>query len=156
MAQAPEQINCIILTLRNENIVVPSVAVADIVSAKSVSEIPGAPNWLLGNLSWRGAEVPVVSFETAGGHKGYNLSMNTQVAVLYTVSSGDEQTYPYIGVVVSGVPHTSAFTREQIKVDAGAKNNNPMVAEKVRINGAAVSILDISNIESMVADAVAA
>jgi hypothetical protein len=47
------------------------------------------------------------------------------------------------------VPHVSRFTRDQIKPNTEALNQNPMVAQKVRVNGAAANILDLVNIETM-------
>jgi chemotaxis signal transduction protein len=59
-----------------------------------------------------------------------------------------------MGLVMSGVPHVSHFTREQIKTDEAEleTESHPMVAQKVRINGASVSILDVDAMVAMVAD----
>ncbi|MGB5600987.1 MAG: hypothetical protein WBO14_00790, partial [Gammaproteobacteria bacterium] len=63
--------------------------------------------------------------------------------------------YPYFGLAMHGVPHVSTFTREQIKIDTYDPNEHPMVAQVVRINGAAAGILDIPAIEKMLQQAVA-
>ena len=38
----------------------PNVAVAEVVAYRAPDEVEGGPEWLLGKLSWRGQEVPVV------------------------------------------------------------------------------------------------
>ena len=44
----------------------------------------------------------------------------------------------------------SSFSREQIVTDSEEQNDHPMVAQKVRINGARVNILDVDAMVSMV------
>lgn len=154
MAEDSQIIKCIILTLRTENVLVPNAAVAEIISAKDASTLEDAPEWYLGKMFWRGVDVPLVSYEAAGGGQARSVNLNTQVAVLYSVNR--ETTYPYIGLVISGVPHVTRFGRDQIIVDPESvldEYKHPMVAQKTRINGAAVSILDLNAIESMVVEA---
>jgi len=148
-------IKSIILTLKNELVLVPNSAVAEIVSVNDVHEVEGSPQWMLGKARWRGVELPVVSYEAAGGDNVQAVNINTQVAVIYTVSDDMDtgKKYPYIGLAMHGVPHVSTFSRGQIKTDEQALTNHPMVAQKVRINGAAAAVLDIYAIEEMLEQA---
>ncbi len=145
-----EQIKCVLLTLLSENVIVPNAAIAEIIPSRDVVEVDNAPKWMLGKMNWRGVDVPLISFETAGGFEG-KVSTSTQLAVLYSMKKDSE--YPYLGLAISGVPHVSVFTREQIKADDMADSNHPMVVQKIRVNGAAASILDIEAMESMVQQA---
>lgn len=147
------QIKCVILTLRKENVLVPNALVAEIVSVKDIEERKNSPEWFLGSMNWRGAEVPLLSFEAADGLEMSKVNLNTQAVVLYAVGNGDElREQPYMALVMSGVPHVSHFSRGQIKVDSEASDEHPMVAEKVRINGASVSILDVDAMVEMVSE----
>ena len=156
MAIDQQSIKCVILTLRKENVIVPNSLVAEIISVKDVQSIENAPNWYLGSLNWRGADVPLLSFEAAGGDDISKVNLNTQAVVLYGVGGGGGiKDHPYLALVMSGVPHVSHFTREQIKSDGDSIDEHPMIAEKVRINGASVSILDVDAMVEM-ADSIAA
>jgi chemosensory pili system protein ChpC len=149
-----QSLKCTILTLRSENVMVPNAAIAEIISAKDTYQVDNVPGWYVGKMPWRGVDVPLVSFEAAAGVKVKNVNLNTQVAVLYAVTK-DAQ-YPYVGLVISGVPHVSNFTKDQIITDPESlleEESHPMIAQKTRINGAAVSILDIDAIENMVIEA---
>lgn len=151
MVEDTQLIKCVILTLRKENVIVPNALVAEIISVKDIKESRDTPTWFLGHMSWRGAEVPLLSFEAAGGDSSAKVNLNTQAVVLYAVGKeGDEIESPYLGLVMSGVPHVSRFTREQIVTDADEMEEHPMVAQKVRINGARVSILDVDAMVEMV------
>ncbi len=159
MIDNKELIKCVILTLRKENVIVPNELVAEIVSVKDIEANDNASaSWLLGNMSWRGACVPLLSFEAAGGEKLSKVNLNTQAVILYAVGAGDKaEDYPYLGLVMSGVPHVSHFSRDQMKSDDEGLDDqhHPMVAQKIRINGASVSILDVDVMVEMVADVAA-
>ena len=152
MAENIQVIKCMILTLRSQNVLVPSATVAEMVSAQGAIKVNDMPDWYVAKMRWHGVDVPLVSFEAAGGEEVKEVNQNTQIAMIYTASS-DESRYPYIGLVVSGVPHVTQFSRNQIIVDPDSLlevHSRPMVAQRTRINGAAVSILDIDGIESMI------
>ena len=149
MADNKRLLKSIILTLRNELVVVPNAAVAEIISVQNVKEVEDAPGWMLGKTTWRGVELPVVSFEAAGGDNAQAVNINTQIAVLYSANTDEDKKYSYIGLAMHGVPHVSQFSREQIKTDPDVSDDHPMVAQRVRINGAAASILDIIAIDDM-------
>jgi chemosensory pili system protein ChpC len=149
MATHDKMLKCIILTTRNELVIVPNAAVAEIVPVQDVSNDADSPGWYLGKTHWRGVDLPLISFEAAGGDTAHTVRINTQVAVLYTMGQDADKKHPYVGLVISGVPHVSRFTRDQIKPNTEALNQNPMVAQKVRVNGAAANILDLVNIETM-------
>ncbi len=154
MASSAQVIKCVILTLRTENVMIPNAAIAEIISARDTSRVENVPDWYVGKMPWRGVDVPLVSFEAAIGHEVKGLNLNTQVAVLYAVSKDAKD--PYVGLVMSGIPHVSNFSKNQIITDPDSlleAESHPMVAQKTRINGAAVSILDIDAIESMVNEA---
>jgi len=154
VASSAQAIKCVILTLRSENVMIPNAAIAEIISARDTSDVENTPDWYVGKMPWRGVDVPLVSFEAAVGHEAKGLNLNTQIAVLYAVSK--DAKYPYVGLVISGVPHVSSFSKDQIITDPDSlleAESHPMVAQKTRINGAAVSILDIDAIESMVNEA---
>ncbi len=139
-----------LLTLQSENVIVPNASVAEVVPSRDVTSVEDAPDWVLGKMKWRGTEVPLVSFEIAGDSSA-RATNSTQIAVLYSLDADSQ--YPYIGLAISGVPHISRFTREQIRSDENAQTSHPMVAQKIRVNGAAVSIVDIAAMEQMVSSA---
>ena len=149
MADNKRLLKSIILTLRNELVVVPNAAVAEIISVQNVKKADDAPGWMLGKTTWRGVELPVVSFEAAGGDNAQAVNINTQIAVLYSANTDEDKQYSYIGLAMHGVPHVSQFSRDQIKTDPDVSDDHPMVAQRVRVNGAAASILDLLAIDDM-------
>lgn len=144
-----QQIKCMLLTLRTENVIVPNAAVAEIVSLRDVQKLPDAPKWLIGKMIWRGVEIPLVSFEAAAEGDATAVGAN-QAAVIHLISGDDKSDYPYVGLSISGVPHISIFKKNQVETDTRSIKSHPMVAQRIRINGAAASILDIDSIAMMI------
>ena len=156
MAKDAQLIKCVIFTLRKENIIVPDALVVEIISVKDIEDGINKPEWYLGDMKWRGANVPLLSFEAAGGMEIAKVNLNTQAVVLYAVGkNGGVSKNPYLGLVMSGVPHISNFSREQFKIDSEVMEGHPMVAQNVRINGASVSLLDVDAMVNMVAEVAA-
>jgi len=151
MQNDKELIKCVILTLKKQNVLVPNALVAEIISVKDIETSGDRPGWYVGDMKWRGVEIPLLSFEASGGEKISSVNLNTQAVVLIAVGkNGDVGESPYLGLVMSGVPHVSDFSRDQIKSDDDGAEPHPMVAQKVRINGARVSILDVDAMVTMV------
>ena len=149
MADAAQILKCMILTLKKENVLVPSAVVAEIVSVENIEALPDSPAWLIGKFKWRGDDVPLVSFEVASGHDVQPNRRSTQVAVLHILNSETSLEEPYVGLMISGVPHLTGFSAKQIKADENASTDHPMVAQRVRVNGVSMGILDIDAMETM-------
>jgi len=127
---------------------IPSAAIADMITVREVVKVKNSPEWMIGVMEWRGHTIPIISFEAVSGVGVRNVSINTQVAILHAIG-GKLEDNPYIGLTVSGVPHEGVFTRDQIKEDAEVIGGHPMVAQRIRVNGASVSILDLEAMEDM-------
>ena len=63
MANTPEQIASLLIPMIGKPLLVPNVAVAEIVGWEQPEKAEGSPDWLLGEVEWRGVTLPVVSLE---------------------------------------------------------------------------------------------
>ena len=150
MADDSHVLKCIILTLKKENVLIPSAVIAEIVSIEDIEEAPDTPAWLIGKFKWRNEYLPLLSFEVASGNDVMPNSRSTQVAVLYILNDESGLEEPYVGLMISGVPHVTRFTEDQIKSDENRSADHPMVAQYVKVNGVSMGILDIDSMETMV------
>lgn len=151
MSKESQTIECVIFTLRKKNILLPNALVAEITSVKDIETSENTPAWFLGNMSWRGVNVPLLSLEAAGDMEAKKVNLNTQAVILHAIGNGDAQnSHSYLALVMTGVPHVSRFARDQFNIDSETTNDNPMVAYEIRINGASVSVLDVDAMVTMV------
>ncbi|MDT8281280.1 MAG: chemotaxis protein CheW [Gammaproteobacteria bacterium] len=150
MRNDKKSIKCVILTLKKQNVMIPDALVAEVISVKDIQSGEDKPGWYIGDMKWRGVDVPLLSFEACGGEKISRVNLNTQAVVLFAVGkSGEVSKSPYVALVMSGVPHVSSFSHDQIRADDDSSEAHPMVAQKARINGASVSILDVDAMVAM-------
>lgn len=152
MTDEAHVLKCIILTLKKENILIPSAVVAEIVSVEDIEPVADSPDWMMGKFRWRNEYIPLLSFDVAGGGDVGVKNRSTQVAVLYVLNDDSGLDQPYIGLMISGVPHVSRFTADQIKADEDSLTDHPMAAQRVKVNGVSMSILNIDAMETMVAE----
>jgi len=62
-----EDINCVVLPIGDQNLLVPSVCVAEVLPWRRFREASSTPKWMVGVLTWRGDSIPVVRFENLNG-----------------------------------------------------------------------------------------
>ncbi len=149
MTDDTQEIKCVIFTMRKQNVILSSANFVEIISVKELKLANNRPNWFLGEMKWRGSEVPLISFEAAANEDVSVINLNTQAVVINSVGEHGEKDIPFLALVASGVPHVTHFTREQIATSEDDLDDHPMIAQEVRINGARVNILDIDAIVEM-------
>ena len=54
-----ESVRSLWVPLESTNLLVPNVAIAEVVSYQPLEMVEGGPDWLLGLLRWRDHELPV-------------------------------------------------------------------------------------------------
>ncbi len=57
-------LNCLTLELPDRLLLVPNVAVAEVINMHEPTPRPGMPAWYLGEIEWRDLPVPLICFET--------------------------------------------------------------------------------------------
>ena len=152
MADNSQLMKCIILTLKKENVLIPGALVAEILSVENIQKIPDSPHWFVGKIKWRGEDIPLVSFEAVSEQSEVVLNRSTQVAVLYALNDDTELASPYIGLMITGVPHVNRFSADQLKTDEEVSVEHSMVAQRIKVNGVSMSILDIDAMELMIVE----
>lgn len=63
VAQESSEISCVLIPMNGGPLLLPNVCVAEILPWRRIKTHADLPDWCLGILAWRGAEVPVVSFD---------------------------------------------------------------------------------------------
>jgi chemotaxis signal transduction protein len=67
MTADTEELYSLLIPLAEDRLIVPRACVAEVVRFSKPDKAPGAHFWMLGNVSWNGRPLPVVSFEGALG-----------------------------------------------------------------------------------------
>lgn len=135
-----------LIPLAREQLLLPNSAVAEIIGyqAPQPAEVD-RPDWWLGQLNWRGLEIPLIALEGIRGGTLPEITASTRIAVFNSLSGNVNM--PFYAIIVHGLPHLARLNNEQINTldgDAG-----PCGLQLVDISGDPALIPDLDAIEGM-------
>ncbi|WP_419812064.1 chemotaxis protein CheW [Bacterioplanoides sp.] len=114
---APDQIDCLLIPLKDKNLILPNVAVAEIVPFSHLLTTASNVDWMLGRIDWRGVPIPVVCYEMLCNQGAPAPNPNARFAIINGV--GDHAQMPFYAMLVQGIPRLMHINESDIqKVDA--------------------------------------
>lgn len=145
--QAANQLTGLLLTLSDRLLLLPNTAVAELVAYRHVQAAENSPNWLLGQISWRDLNLPLLSFEAASS----DASVVTERARVVIVNAiGGRPKFRYFGLLIQGIPRST-----RIEADLLSEQNEallPLELDAVSIDGEIAKIPDLAALEQKLAD----
>lgn len=142
-------ISSMLLPLENRNLLLPGVAVAEIVRfiPPEMERDEETPPWFLGFIYWRNQRVPLVSFEGMLGETIPSMSTRCRIAVMN--NTGLNQQMDFFAILLQETPRLLRLAPEDIAV-----NNEKIVdqGEKlhVLVSGEDAVVPDIGFIEKSI------
>jgi chemosensory pili system protein ChpC len=116
---ADKEIRTILAPLTDGYVMLPNSAVGEILTFTSPEPFKQGPPWLLGEIAWRGWQVPVINYERMLKDNGVTtITAKTRVLIVKTL--GESTQVNYIGLVIQGLPRlkkVSASTLVEKQVD---------------------------------------
>ena len=125
-------IPCLMLPLHQKNILLPSIAVAEIIGYEEAKKLSDVPRWLLGLLTWRGVPIPLAHLEKMDSPRAWNVTnqetdiKNTEKHYIAVINrskkiASDHQTqhekpYPFFAILVEGAPKLYHIYESAIKI----------------------------------------
>jgi chemosensory pili system protein ChpC len=145
-----DTVRCLALPIAGEQLLVPNAVVAEVLAADSVTLADGGPEWLLGNLTWRGSVLPLVCMEAALGGARLEVGARSKVVVINALS-GDESLKNY-AVLIQGIPHQVLATDHTVALDTPVNGARPFVAADLQVEGERAFIPDLDAVEKALLD----
>jgi chemosensory pili system protein ChpC len=139
------QIDCLMMPLRDRNLILPNVTVAEIIPFSQLLTTNSSIDWMLGRIHWRGVAVPVVCYEILNDKLAPSPNPNARFAIINGV--GQHRDMPFFGLLVQGIPKLKKVYAQDIqKVDAmGA---GPLDVMAVSVDGEESAFIpDVDQIE---------
>ena len=103
----------LMLPLADRSLVLPNVAVAELIDYQLRQPVGGAPVWHLGMIVWRELQILLVSFEAACGAPVV-VSEDARIVVLNCLSDGPLQ---FMAILIQGVPRSCKVDSQLSYVD---------------------------------------
>ncbi|EPJ82280.1 MULTISPECIES: chemotaxis protein CheW [Pseudomonas] len=104
----------LILPLSDRNLVLPNVAVAELIDYQDSSADLDAPEWYLGPISWRQRTLPLLSFEAACGGRT-RVGGRARIVVLNALGNHDD--LKFIALLIQGIPRSCKLDSQLSYVD---------------------------------------
>lgn len=142
----PTEVASLMVPLSGRPLLVPNLAVAEIVPFSAPTRVNGKPSWYIGRLAWRGLTVPLVSIVGMRG-EGDALPSDPRIAVL----SGVHGQLPFYAVVAWGIPRLVRVRSQDVEPTEGMYTaiDDAFVA----VGGELAIIPNLARIEAMIVDA---
>ncbi|NND65175.1 MAG: chemotaxis protein CheW [Gammaproteobacteria bacterium] len=111
----------LLLPLAHHRLLVPRIAVVEVVGFSMPQVIDDAPDWLAGYFDWRDEWIPLLSFEGLCGDSVPSTTTRTRVAVIHGLVdhtvNGEQQTSAF-GVLTQGFPQLLSIHEQAMKPHA--------------------------------------
>ena len=148
MSDTQEQLKCVLLSINEDQLILPKKAIAEVVPIKNIINVANKPGWMLGYLDWRGNSIPLVSLEAMGDVRMPSLaSGDVKAAVVYVVS--EDADFNFMAFLVQGTPKVINLKPSSVVKD-DAESSHPAFEDKVLVHGEKASIVDLMKLESMI------
>lgn len=146
-ANSTSNLTALLVPLADRTLMLPNVALAELIPYRAPQVTPGLPAWFLGQVPWRDLQLPLLSFEAASNGQP-QIGPGVRVAVLNALGGRDQ--VKFIALLVQGIPRS-------LKVDGHLARANeplaPLELDAVQLGEAVVKIPDLIGLEQKLADA---
>lgn len=144
LAATPNEIPSLMVPLQGRPLLVPNLAVAEIVPFNAPVPVPGKPSWFLGQIMWRGVKVPVISVVQMRG-EDEDIPPEARIAVFNGLGSQ----VPFYGVISHGIPRLVRVRQQDIETTDGMYT--PVDDAFIAVGGELAIIPNLLQLEAMIA-----
>ena len=107
MDNVQDKVHSLWVPLREMNLLLPNVAVAEISSYRVPNAREDMPEWFLGMVQWREQEIPVISLEAICGLNVPSNPVFSRLMIINSVNPGSP--LKYFAIVTAGLPGLIQF-----------------------------------------------
>ncbi|MDX1497188.1 MAG: chemotaxis protein CheW [Salinisphaeraceae bacterium] len=150
-AEAQQEIYGQLVTLVDNLILLPAVAVSEVGQMDRIELNAGSPSWLIGFRELRGQRQPVVCMEALCGGQIPPRSSRAKLVGVRSVSDG-----PGWAFISQGQPHLATLTPNAMKAETlKTSDNKDLVVARTRIANLSAMIPDLAAMENEITEAAA-
>lgn len=140
-------VRCLLLELHGGRLLLPNTQVAEVADVMRTSAAGNMPAWLLGFISWRGRNVPTISFEKLLGLGNIGRGDEGRTVVLNTLNGNPQ--LPFIAVEIQRLPRLVLVNNSMLQYDDSETKKIPGVMSYLRLQGEQVMVPDLDAVERM-------
>lgn len=111
------KVTSLVVPMQGMGLLVPHALVAEVVPFAGMEAKTKGPDWLLGEVVWRGQKLPLMSFESANGEGMVLPRPGSRFAVMNAVTKTSPR--PFYALLVHGNPSSAALSADKLEAVAG-------------------------------------
>lgn len=146
MAQEALVVRSQLIMLEALRLVLPNTAIAEVVAYSELHLPDNMPEWFLGFSSWRGYQIPVISFEQMINQAGSKPDKRSRIIILNSISA-DTNT-PFYGMLSTGIPSLMTVDENSIQDAPKIGETDSLILRQVVVNKHAAIIPDQYELEA--------
>jgi len=147
MPDNSQTLSCVMIPVSGRQLLLPNVSIAEVVDFAAEAPGSGTPHWLIGRLSWRGLNLPVLSYDAANGSEPVRPGHSRgRIVVLNTIGRYHDA-MPFMALVTQGIPSQTRISEADLRRLDG--ENGPADLMQVDILGETAWIPDLEYLESL-------
>lgn len=150
MADTRLSVRSQIIPIGGGHLVLPNTAVAEVINYSEPAPIAEGPEWLLGLLSWRERDVPLLSFEVMCGQPKPPVPVRAKIVVLNAL--GGNPDLNFFAVLVQGIPQLANIDESRIAAMDYTPEADSAILSRVVVDGETAVIPDLDGIEQRLLD----
>lgn len=139
----------VLIQIAGSQLLLPNAATVEVLSYAEPEPVENAPDWLLGQIRWRGWRLPLLSFARIAGTHTEGAAIGTKLIVIKAL--GGDPKLPYFALVAQGFPRLVTITRENMIVDSAHLETLPQgIRMRVMFNDDVALVPDLDAAERMI------
>jgi len=151
MSAAVESVRSLWVPLAGTNMLVPNVAIAEVINYQPYETLAEGPDWLLGSLRWRDTLIPVVSMERLLGYDVPESGRSARIAVVNSVKA--DSGLNFYAMVTAGIPRLFSADEEGLGGAVQADEPRPdSVACRVQIGSEQALVPNMEVIQTLISE----
>lgn len=144
-----ESVRSLWVPLEGVNLLLPNVAIAEVINYQPLDMIQSGPDWLLGGLLWRDKQIPIISMERLCGFNLPQGGRGARISILNSVMP--ESGLSFYAMVTTGIPRLFNADEEALGPSLMATNNFPeTVADCVQIGSEQALVPNLEVVQTVV------
>lgn len=148
-AERIQDIPSMVLNVETKQLLLPGVAVAEIIGNAVAEPIEGAPEWFLGWIEWRKLRVPVVSFERLNGEM---MTEGSRRLAVLNNTGVDRERVPFLAIPIRRIPQLARVLPGDLRDMTDAQLGRAELAVAVDMQGQLVTIPNVATLEQALVD----
>ena len=152
MSGPQRDIRGVMISVNQGRLLLPNASVAEVITFSEPEPVENAPEWVLGQIRWRGWRLPLLSFSRFANWSDEEGSTGAKVVVLKAL--GGNQKLPYFAILSQGFPRLVTVSTSALQETHSVKELPLGIHSLVTLNGDPAAVPDLLSLELLIDKAI--